>query len=117
MYSISDAMFVQWDFAFGVGKNLTWCAANCALGPQLVPVPVEGEFEEPFTLVSVKSGDSITLRAVHFIKHVYYTPIVCRYDEHLLAACRTISKVAHLNVSGEFLETIVKPDYEFFDEY
>jgi len=110
-------MFVQWDFAFGAGKNLTWCAGNCALGPQLLPVPVEGDFEEPFALVSVKSGNSITLRAVHFMEHNYHTPIVCRYDEQLLAACRSISKVIHLNVSGEFLETNFMQDFEFLDEY
>jgi hypothetical protein len=102
-------MFVQWDFAFGGKDNLTWCAGNCALGPQPVPVPVEGDFQEPFALVSVKTGDSITLHAVNFFRQVFYTSHVCRYDDQILHDCRKKTRVTYFNVSGEFPAPF-KPD-------
>jgi hypothetical protein len=114
-FLIAESMFVQWDFAFGGKHNLTWCAGNCALGPQLVPVPVEGDLEEPFALVSVKAGDSITLRAVNFFRHVYYTSQVCRYDDQILRDCRSETKVTYFNASGEFPAPFIKPLFSSFD--
>jgi hypothetical protein len=88
---------VQWDFAYGTRKNLTWCASNCPLGPQKVPVPVVGELKEPYALMSVKSRDSITLRAVPYTNYVYHTPIVCRFNEQVLKDCNVKSKISELN--------------------
>jgi hypothetical protein len=92
---------VQWDVAFGSRNNLTWCASNCPLGPQKVPVPVVGDLKEPYALISVKSGDSITLRAVPYTNYIYHTPLVCQYDEQVLDDCNGTSDIAQLNKLGE----------------
>jgi len=98
---------ILWDMAFGTKNNLTWCCGNSTQGPQPVPVPVEGNFTEPFVLISVKEGGKISLRAISAIDDLYAFPLICVFDETFLDDCRSGKKTGlkslfFWNATGEF---------------
>ena len=80
---------ILWDYAYGTKENLTWCRSNSSLGPVAVPVLVEGNFEPPFALISIKKGDNqITLQAVPTDDTKLRVPVVCICDDAYLEECR-----------------------------
>jgi len=83
---------ILWDMAFGTKTNLTWCCENSPQGSRPVPVPVEGNFTEPFVLISVKEGGKISLRAISAIDDFYAFPLICGFDEQFLHECRSGKK-------------------------
>jgi hypothetical protein len=120
---------VLWDFAYGTKENVTWCRSNSSLGAVAVPVAVEGDFEAPFALVSIKEGDKIILRAVATDDDSYFVPSVCMFNEAYLEECRTqrtvgLKTLIHLTPTGSFeehfeakqMDDVEKTTYEsFFD--
>jgi hypothetical protein len=109
---------VLWDHAYGTKENLTWCRTGNPLGPVAVPVPVEGDLDPPFVLVSVQKGDQIILRAVASDDaEEYRVPFLCMHDEEYLNRCRkgalgSIS-VVYLNASGA---KEINEEYNMFDD-
>jgi len=83
---------ILWDMAFGTKTNLTWCCGNSSQGPQPVPVLVEGNFTEPFVLVSVREGSKISLRAIPAADDYFAIPLLCVFDENFLEVCRSGKK-------------------------
>jgi hypothetical protein len=111
---------VLWDFAYGTKENLTWCGSNSSLGPVTVPVPVEGNFEPPFALVSIKDGDKIILRAVATDDDAYHVPSVCMFNEAYLDDCRSqrtggLKSLIHLTASGTSEESFYAKEMDDID--
>jgi len=98
-----------------------WCCGSGSQKVHPVPVPVTGNFTEPFFLVSTRDKNgTVTLRAVPTtITHITI-PIVCMVDEAFFKDCYSgvkpgLQKVAHMNETGSFDQKI-KDDDEYFDE-
>lgn len=100
-----------WDFAYGTKENLTWCRSNSTLGPVAVPVPVEGDFEPPFALVSTRKGAEIILTTIPTDNDFYYVPLVCMFNKAFLDECRSqrtlgLQFLTQLNAIGSTKEDV-----------
>jgi len=94
-----------------VWKNgkLTWCSGNFPKGPQTiqVPVPVEGNLENSFAIVSRKIGGKISLQALPLDNINYTVPLFCIVDQNMFEMCRNrtkrgLKKISYCNETGEF---------------
>jgi len=112
---------ILWDIAYGDKNSLTWCCGNSSKGPQPVPVPVEGNFAEPFMLVSVKQNGKYLLKAVSVNDNRYDIPVICMFDQKFLDECRSevkfgLKNIFHWNATGTFDTHFKEEPGDFVDE-
>jgi len=95
---------ILWEIPFWRSGSLTWCCGNSSRGPQPVPVPVSGQFSEPFVLISLRTGDKISLRAVSAENSDYSIPVNCILDKIYVEQCRASNSTIFLyrNETGIF---------------